>query len=316
MDVSVCLITYNEEQNILPLLNALLHQSLKPSEIIIVDAKSSDRTVNKINSLNRKDIKLKVVSKRNIGYQRNVSIRKASNSVIAMTDAGCVPSRDWLRNLLKPLMVSDVDISAGVYKIKTSNQLSKLLSLYLGYSLFDKEPGYLPSTASVAFKKYVWEKIGGFDETLDKAGEDTKFFYEAVKKDMKIDRVGDATVYWNDIKGMNIKDLFFKLQKYARGDVKTKIWWHPAKKFKSHNIKVLTVFLRYILFVISLYWGLKLYHSPIPFLSIFVFYLLWSIFKHRKNIKDWGTRLLIPYVQIVSDFAVMSGFLLGLLDVK
>ena len=80
MKVSVCVTTKNErEETIKKLFDALNNQTLKPNEIIIIDAKDYDNC------------------SRSIG--RNIAIKKAKNEIIALTDVGCLPKKDWLEKL-------------------------------------------------------------------------------------------------------------------------------------------------------------------------------------------------------------------------
>src|SRR4030042_1932286 len=82
----------------------------------------------------------------------------------------------------------------------------------------------ITSARSVAFKKQVWSEIGGFDEKLDRAGEDTKFFYEVVKRGVKIVRVKEARVEWEEIGNLSFKSSLKKLYYYAKGDAQQGLW--------------------------------------------------------------------------------------------
>jgi glycosyltransferase involved in cell wall biosynthesis len=316
MKISVCLTVLDEEKTIGKVLEGLLEQTKKPDEIVIVDGGSTDKTVEIIRHFQKKDKSIKlVVEKCSISQGRNLSISLAKNEIVALTDAGCEPYRDWLENLVYFLRHKEIGIVAGFYEMPASTPLGKVISCYLGVPEERFDPiSFLPSTRSVAFRKEVWEKLGGFDESLKKTGEDSLFFYRAVKSGVKIARAKEARVVWGEPGKLSLKKFFGKVSSYACGDIKSKIFWHPSKGLMSHNIKIILVFARYILF---LFLSVQFLRFPrlyfwVPFL--FLLYLLWPIYKWRDVLKTRKERLYLPLVQIVSDFAVILGLLKGIFE--
>ena len=167
--------------------------------------------------------------------------------------------------------------------------------------LFRSDIKFLPSARSIAFRKSVWESVGGFSEKLDGAAEDTVFNFHTLKIGTRYARVKDAVVEWGV--PQNLKDFFWKVFSYAKGDAKSKIWLFPGKGLASHNIKALFVILRYLTGVSLLFFGIKFHFLLAYLLIFFVFYLIWAYIKAGLN----GVIL-----QIVGDFAVMGGFLNGI----
>lgn len=339
MKVCICITVKNEERWIGLLLDSLLAQSRKADEIVIVDGCSTDKTREIIKhyqkknkrslpSFDGKNIKL-LVERGGIAHGRNTAVEIAKYAIIAQIDAGCVAKPDWLEKLIRPFELSHppgvhsatlresetgVGVSAGFYEMPASSSLQKAMNLYLGVHPKRFDPvNFLPSARSVAFKKEVWEKIGGYDESLEKGGEDTKFFVSCVKKEIRIARVGDAKVIWEEIKYLSLTDFFLKIFNYAKGDAKTKVWTFPIPGIMSHNIKVLFIYIRYILALGLLFYS---FTSPSFFylaVGLFVLYIFWSVWKFRDILNSWKVRVWIPAVQIVSDMAIMLGFLYGIL---
>lgn len=314
MKISVCITVFNEEENIHLLLDGLIGQTKKPFEINIVDAGSSDKTVKIIKKYQKmnKSIKLKI-EPGCIAHCRNVSIRMAKGGIIALTDSGCIPNRDWLEKIYKPFRVFRCELLvAGFYTMPFSNSIQEVASVYLGIpeKRFNSKK-FLPSARSVAFSKTVWEKIGGFDESLEKGGEDTKFFYDCVKNNVKIVRVGDARVSWLELSQMNLATIANKFYIYAKGDGQAKIWWHLSKQLSSHNIKISFVFLRYLFFFFIFELSLRNYIPSVIVMFLLVLYVLWPIYKWRDVIKSFKSRLFLPLMQFTSDIYVMSGFIAG-----
>lgn len=142
---------------------------------------------------------------------------------------------------------------------------------------------------------------------MDRAGDDTLFVYEIIKKGYRIVREKEAIVYWEVPK--SLKEIFFKFYYYARGDRQIKIWWHPTQKLRSHNIKIISIYGRY-LFFLSLFILCLL--SKLPWWLLFLFYfsyLFYPVFKFRDIIISWQVRVYLPIIQITSDSAIMSGFI-------
>ncbi len=307
MKVSVCITVFNEEKTIGKLLETLYAQTRKPDEIVIVDGGSSDGTVNIIKSFQKEYSNIVLlVKKTNIAEGRNLSIFLAKNEIIATTDGGCIPRSDWLEKLTYFFKHKEIDVVAGFYDMPAKSPLSKVISCFLGIPEERFDPAsFLPSTRSVAFRKKVWEDLGGFNEKLGNAGEDTLFFAKAAKKGFK--RVKDARVAWQEISNINLRTFFKRALNYAKGDLKSGIWLHPTKGLMSHNIKNLTVFLRYFVFFFAFY--LMIFNEIFYLFWILLFlYFFWSIWKWRDVIlgKD---RFYLSLVQVVSDFAVMAGFI-------
>lgn len=264
--VSVCITVFNEKKKTInKLLNALNNQTLKADEIIIIDAKN-------YNNCSR-------------SRGRNIAISKAKNEIIAITDAGCVPHKDWLKNLIK--LVKNNIVSAGFYEMVYTNKLQKAMAIFLGTQNLNSE--FLPSARSMAFTKTIWKKAGGFPEKMGNTAEDTLFNINLMKAGAKFKTVKNAIVDWQ--MPDSIKSFYLKIKSYAKGDAESGIWWHPVKKLKTHNLKILTIFLRYILFVL--------------FPWLILIYIIYSYYKAGL----WGIIL-----QFTSDFAGIIGFTDGILQ--
>jgi len=173
MKFSLVITVLNEEKTIGKLLEALAKQTKKPDEIIFVDGGSSDRTVaylksraaGKASGDARQISNLKIFIKpgASIAQGRNFGIRKAKGEIIAMTDAGCTPHRDWFEKITKPFEEKSVDIVAGFYQMTGETVFQKCLACYLGILPEKLNPkNFMPSARSIAFRKEIWEKISGF----------------------------------------------------------------------------------------------------------------------------------------------------------
>lgn len=313
MKVSVVTTVQNEEQTIAKLLDSLLSQTKKADEVVIVDGGSTDSTVRIIKNYQRgaEQIRL-VIEKGTIAHGRNVAVDNARFKIIAMVDAGCIAKEDWLEKIAKPFTRKGADVVAGFYLMTGDSPMQKAVAPFLGISpqRYDRN-SFLPSARSMAFTKTIWEKVGGFSEIFSRAGEDTHFNYKIVKKGGSMIRVKDAIVYWEvpHTFSENLKKFYY----YAKGDAQSGILWQPIQGRTTHTLKIVTILARYAVGVLVLFFA---FFTPQLFLLLsfgFVLYLLWAIFKVRNVVKDSRARLWLPIIQVSSDFAVMVGFLSGVI---
>ena len=308
LKISVCTVVLNEEKTIEKLLESLVSQTLKPLEIIIVDGGSTDNTINIIKKFQKKYPFIKLyVKNSNIPTARNFAIKKARGDLIAFIDAGCFAKKDWLEDLAKILQEKKADIASSLYEMKAKTPLQKAFSLFVGTAKekFD-EKSFIPSTRSVLFKKEVWEKLGGFNENLS-IGEDHEFFLRAKRAGFRFANISDPKVVWFDFENLNTIEMLKKFFNYAKGDAQSFIFWSP-KGLSTHNLKVLSVFLRYFLFLWLFLSNKALFNAA------FGLYLTFAFLKFRKSHLSFKTRLYLPLVQLISDFSVILGFLKGLLE--
>jgi glycosyltransferase involved in cell wall biosynthesis len=307
MKVSFIATVYNEELTIKKLLESLFSQSRLPDEIIIVDGGSTDNTITEISSFqfpksdNKANIKL-IFKKGNRSVGRNETIKGANNEIIVCSDAGCILDKDWIKNIIKPFDDSRVDVVAGYYKGKPNSIFQKCLIPYVLVMPDKINPkDFLPASRSMAFRKSIWKKVGGFPEEFSN-NEDYVFAKKLKKINAKIVFEKTAIVYW--IPRGNIKDAFVMFYRFAKGDAESCIF----------RPKVLLIFLRYILYLLLIFIYVMSKSSMmlnIIYLVSFC-YVLWSISKNYKYVKNVWAIIHLPIIQIISDLAVLSGTVRGL----
>lgn len=311
MKVTFIATVYNEESTITDLLQSLLSQSKLPDEIVIVDGGSIDASESIISSYKSKFVnkqtKFKfIVKKGNRSVGRNEAIRNSSNETIVCSDAGCILDKDWIKNIVKAFTNQKVYVVAGYYKPITNNVFEKSLSAYT-CAMEDKldKNIFLPSSRSIAFKKMVWKKIGGYREDLDTC-EDLVFAKQLKKRGFCFSLAKEAVVYWPQRK--NLIEAYLQFYNYAKGD-------GMARYFRPQTP---LLFVRYIL-------GGILFITFLIFRSHFILnivqisllaYIFWAISKNYKYVKSLQAIFYLPLIQFTSDIAVMMGTVSGLLTQK
>ncbi len=313
MKISVCITVLNAEKIIVPLLDSLQLQTKKADEIVVVDGGSSDKTVELLKHFQKKDKRIKLLFESCLRARgRNLAVEIAKNEVIAMTDTGCVPHKDWLEKITSPLIHPEIDIVAGVYGMVGETPKQKALGVFLGFPLSKFDRDFLPTARSIAFRKEAWEKAGEFPERGENSAEDTEFNYNAVSRGLKYSRVKDAVVEWGipDSLDEGLKTM----RDYAMWDAKHGIWLSTKHKFPSHNIKVIFIFLRYLTGTLLVILGFRIYTFFLATLVGFVIYLFWAYRKVYLEFRDFRVAIWGPIIQVSSDFSVMSGFAAGVMQ--
>src|ERR1035437_9124868 len=215
LKTSLICTVFNEEKTVTQFLESVDNQSRLPGEIIIVDGGSTDNTVAKISNFkSKKKLNLRTfIKKGNRSVGRNLGIKRAKGNIIVSSDSGCVLDKNWLEEIVKPFKDKKVDVVAGFYKGIANNIFQKSLIPYV-LIMEDKvdEKEFLPATRSMAFRKIVWEKIGGFDERFSH-NEDYVFANKIKKANFKINFAKKALVYWTPRK--NLKEAFIMFLRFA-----------------------------------------------------------------------------------------------------
>lgn len=303
MKVSFVATFFNEEKSIERFLDSIFEQRKMPNEIILVDGGSKDKTVAIINAYKKKGRKKIVLinKKGNRSVGRNAGILKATGDVIAISDAGCILSKEWLNNIVKPFETSNVDVVAGYYKGLAKSLFQKCLIPYV-LVMPDKidKNNFLPASRSMAFRKTVWTKLKGFPKEFSH-NEDYVFAKRIKYAGYKIVFARNAIVNW--IPRDNFKQTFIMFFRFAFGDIEAGII----------RPKVVLIFLRYCIGIIVFVAGI-IFHSVSLFLLLLVgvfLYLCFSVVKNYRYVSDFRSIFIFPLLQLVADSAVISGSIIG-----
>jgi glycosyltransferase involved in cell wall biosynthesis len=191
----------DEEPSIHQFIESLLCQTVSPTEIIIADGGSTDKTKDIIQEYMRRGDPLRLIEDLDAypGRARNLAIEQAGNEWVAMTDAGTIVEPDWLENLVRVATSErDTDVVLGSYEPILPSFFKECLALTFVAPAMPTGQRHVrgPSTASLMIKKNVWKSLGGFPEHL-RAGEDLLFFDKLDGSRFIIRRAPDAIVRWN-----------------------------------------------------------------------------------------------------------------------
>lgn len=192
--VSVIVAARNEEQNLPFLLEALKKQTYQNFELIIVNDRSEDRTLEVLQE-NAKDFhklkyltvpfneKLEMAPKKNA---LNLGVSKSKGEILLFTDADCIPERDWIEKTLN-YFTKEVGFVTG-YSPSQGKGFFSLLAELDTLSLACVNAGTIalgfPMTCSgrnLAYRKEVFEEVGGFKKIANFISGDDDLFLHLVR---------------------------------------------------------------------------------------------------------------------------------------
>ncbi len=130
MHVSVNVPFYNAERFIGRCIEGLLGQNfpLEHYEIFMIDNNSTDASTKIVRQYPR--IQLLFEAKQGAYAARNRGLREAKGEIMAFTDADCVPSRDWLNEIVAALAQPGIEIVIGHRTFAGASVLLPMLAAY------------------------------------------------------------------------------------------------------------------------------------------------------------------------------------------
>jgi glycosyltransferase involved in cell wall biosynthesis len=207
LKVSVIIPIYNGERDLPDLINCLLEQTYPPEQIefLLVDNNSSDRTANILETAVQTAKYLHITlchlqehSVQSAYAARNLGIRKATGEIIVFTDADCRPRSNWLENLVRPFIDSQIGIVAGnLVALPGKTILEKYAEAcgMMSPHFLLKHP-FCPygQTANLAIRKKIFNQVGLFRPYLTTGGDADICWRILRKTDWKLEFACNAVI--------------------------------------------------------------------------------------------------------------------------
>jgi len=205
--LAVIIPVFNGEQFIQKAINSITLQTVLPSEIIVVNDGSTDRTAEILKNMNVEG--LKVVDQQNTGVAlaRNNGINESESNVIVFMDVDDFWHPQKLEIQLEELQkgsydliytevvrVSEVESDIPMNDMVTDLQTSITTAMTIEPIIYKPHL----TTSSVMVKRDVFNSVGGFDSAF-KTAED-QVFYMDVANNYKIGRVNLPLTYKRYVK--------------------------------------------------------------------------------------------------------------------
>lgn len=188
IDLAIIIPTLNEEKYIGKLLDSLANQTVYPKEVVIVDASSSDKTLEEVEKRRKKlaQIRFYQVSKSTISCQRNFGVRQTTASHLLFLDADTLlVAREILADYLRE--VEKKKPGLAISSIAPLSNYWKDRLYFKGVNLLYRlaQPVWpMAQGVNLYIKREVFQLLGGFDEQVA-VGEDFELVQRAVKKRYK-----------------------------------------------------------------------------------------------------------------------------------
>ena len=167
-EVSVVVITLNEEHDLPHILGDLERQTVKKFEVIVVDSKSTDDTVEVARSfMDRLSLRIIEMSDRGVSLGRNTGASQARHERLLFLDADTRLDSDFLEKAIEELKINRLQVG-GVY-MKNRDTFSLVAA---GIQLFNAglwltQNAFPMATGGCLFStRTAHALVGGFDQSI------------------------------------------------------------------------------------------------------------------------------------------------------
>lgn len=274
-------------------LNAL-RKIIRPveCEIIVVDASNGliDDIKNKFPEVKWIYYPTLHLKKTTIPEQRNIGLKASKGNIVVFIDANCVPVMKWLVELYTSFKLYGNDIIAGPIIPNKNNVFNNIWDSSNKSILRHECP-----TANVLINKFVFAKIGYFDERLF-YGEDTDLTWRALENGYTIRFNKHAVVYhdWGNFAN-EIK------RSYRYGKSRAVVYKKHLYKWKSilYYDRVAICYALFILF------------SPIGLLFPYYFLLIGVPICIKLGRMKFKLLLKLLFLNTINGIGIIKGLLLN-----
>ncbi|KQP21180.1 glycosyltransferase family 2 protein [Pseudorhodoferax sp. Leaf265] len=176
--ISVVMPTYRDSAHAITTAARLSRQLGPQDELLIVDNGSGGEHLKACEAYAGQHsgvaIKVLVCGTRGSYAARNLGASQARGDILAFTDAGCVPSEDWLETIRRHFEAGSSDRVAGPIVMTYTNSPPSVVELVDARTHLHQDwyvaHGWA-ATANTAVRRAVFQIVGGFNQTLQSGGD-------------------------------------------------------------------------------------------------------------------------------------------------
>ncbi len=253
--ISIVIAAKNEEENIISLIKSIkdLDFPSKQFELIIVDDNSNDNTL-KVAESYAKDLPnlfiYSIKEKRLPGKKGalDFGIAKTRYPYILITDADCIPAKDWLKNYSNKFS-EGYDFLFGIAPFVKEDSLINKISCFenlkssiLTFSAANIGFPYSAAARNFGFNKLSFYKIAGYNNTTETlSGDDDLLLREAVKNRLRIGTIVESSSCVYSYSKKTFKEYFSQRSRHT----KTSFYYLPSRQVLLgiwHLINLICIF--------------------------------------------------------------------------
>lgn len=220
--ISIIVTVYNKEKFIENTLNSIINQTDSPSEIIIINDGSTDRSLEIINNIQLPNFAYIITTKnQGVSASRNLGLKKAKSKYIHFVDGDDILKRDSVSIFKREIQRNPNYILYAANRISENHTIKKRIKAISSKEFDLKE--YL--NLLIDYKNLCWTSAVVINKSLVKSskydinysrGEDRYFYMKllSIKSGYWIDKI--VATYVNDPKSLSsepikkAEDLFWK----------------------------------------------------------------------------------------------------------
>jgi glycosyltransferase involved in cell wall biosynthesis len=310
--ISIIIAARNEAENLRQFLPSILNQDRDVMEVIVVNDGSTDDTAKVLYEFAEQFSVLKVIHLEKPSGKKQAltqAIQRAKYDLLLFTDADCkAASVRWASEMASRFTPGiEIVLGYGGYE-KRSGWLNKLIQLdtamiaarYAGFAIWGRP--YMGVGRNLAYRKSLWEKIGGFSSHADLPyGDDDLFIMQAANK-KNTAMCFDSMAFTYSVPKEYAKEWFGQKTRHL----------HAGKRYKKSTALMLgSEFLFEALFWVS---GLVLWTlgGGVWFAFLLTFYFLYKLFIAYGVFKVLNISLNIVFLPILSVVLLFALFLIGI----
>jgi GT2 family glycosyltransferase len=315
-DVSICLCSRDRRKDLEILVDKL--KAVKTSyqvEIIVVEETNDPCEIEGVRYFPH------LITNRGIPFARNLALKYATGQIVVFIDDDCSVGEDWLERLLEPLRNKEIVGVQGGVTVPSGSKAIGWAESILGFpggglsrvlqAKGENQRTREISTLNCAYRKWVIEKIGGFDEDLVLGSEDYLLAKQACQYGSCL-FVPQAMVF-HAARG-NFRKIWNWFVRRGRAEMQL-VKLRKIEETKPGSILKSSITCKFLLIVLA---GALLpgFFAPL-ILSAFACYYILQLCRHYRPWKlsnaSLTTIFLLPFVKLVMDAATDWGRARGIL---
>lgn len=185
---SLIIPTLNEEKCLPRLLNDLKKQTYKNFEIILVDGKSKDKTLEKAKHFKKrfKNFSILISDRKGVSHQRNLGSKEAKAEWIVFSDSDNRLPKYFLKEIRNYVLTNKVDLLSCLILPDTKSLKYRILVAWMNFYIQFQQllKNNRVNEALFCIKTDTFQDLGGFDESIQ-PGEGNDLLKRSKEKNYK-----------------------------------------------------------------------------------------------------------------------------------